>query len=552
MQGGSLVARIIPDGWETLQETGPVQRELDTLAILAAALPDDYTVYHAVHWTNVDHSHAIYGEIDFVVVNRAGHLLVIEQKSGYLDETANGLAKNYAGKVKVVAVQMGRTVDGLRGKLMRSLNGQAVIIEHLLYCPDHVVRHPLTAGLSPERIVDAKRRDQLAGLIQSILPPGTAQPAHPLAERVHRFLRDIIHLETDVSALIGQARTLVTRVSGGLSHWARQLEIEPYRLRVIGTAGSGKTQLALAEYRDALELGQRPLYVCFNRPLADHFSRIAPPGGLACSFHMLCDQLLRDAGRRPDFTRPDAFSQLVAEVADLAVPEHFRFDTVIVDEGQDFTPLWRDLVLRHAKPQARILWLEDPMQNLYDHPPVELPGWVRLRAKANFRSPRPVVRLLQALLPPGMEIEATAPISTTDVEILTYTDHDSLLLAIKEGIRLSYAAGFRKSDVVLLSYRGRENSQLLAHQQLGAHSLRAFTGEYDLLGQPVYCTGDVLMESVYRFKGQAAPAVVFAEIDFASLDDRQIRKLFVGATRATMKLVLVMSERAAQALRERI
>jgi hypothetical protein len=49
---------------------------------------------------------------------------------------------------------------------------------------------------------------------------------------------------------------------------------------------------------------------------------------------------------------------------------------------------------------------------------------------------------------------------------------------------------------------------------LGQTSLRHFTGDYDLFGQPVYSQGDVLVESVYRFKGQAAPAVILAEIDF--------------------------------------
>src|SRR5690606_39240579 len=136
---------------------------------------------------------------------------------------------------------------------------------------------------------------------------------------------------------------------------------EPFRLRVVGTAGSGKTQLALAEYRDAVDRGLRPLYVCFNRPLADHFSSIAPAGGLACTFHMLCDRLLRESGRTPDFGQPGAFERLVADAAALPAPEALRFDTVIVDEGQDFNEQWRDMVLRHARPGARALWLEDPM-----------------------------------------------------------------------------------------------------------------------------------------------------------------------------------------------
>ncbi len=221
---------------------------------------------------------------------------------------------------------------------------------------------------------------------------------------------------------------------------------------------------------------------------------------------------------------------------------------MIVDEGQDFSEEWRDLAFRHATPAARLLWLEDPMQNLYARPPVPLPGWVGLRSFANFRCPRAVVRMLQAVLPVDMPIEAASPIDASEVEILTYSDDASLLQALKEGIRLCYSESFRKEDVAVVTYSGRNNSRLLAYDRIGPHTMRRFTGEYDLLGAPVFSEGDVLIESVYRFKGQSAPAVVFAEIDFDTLDDKAVRKFFVGATRAMMKLVLVISERSAQAL----
>ncbi|MBF6992524.1 ATP-binding domain-containing protein [Cupriavidus sp. IK-TO18] len=543
------MARVVPDGWETMEADGALQREFETLAALAAGLPDDYTVYHAVHWTNVERSHAIYGEIDFVIVNRAGHLMLIEQKCGFLLETEDGLAKNYVGKIKSVPAQMGRTADGLRTKLAKALGGQPLVIEHLLFCPDHHVRSPVTAGLSPHRIVDAGRRDALCEVIGQILPPGDE---NPLATRVDRFLRDIIQLEIDVSALIGQGRAAVTRVSGGLAHWARQIGVEPFRLRVTGTAGSGKTQLALAEFRSTIEQGRRPLYVCFNRPLADHFAAIAPEGGNICTFHMLCDQMLRHAGAVPNFTKPDPFGKLVADAAALAVPPAFVFDTIIVDEGQDFASDWRDLVLRHAAADARVLWLEDPLQNLYGHPPIALPGWVRLRATNNFRSPRPVVRLLQAIVPDGVQIEASAPVAGAAVEFFVYQDAAQLREHAKAAIKQCYAAGFRKSDVVLLSFRGRESSHLLGFNQLGPHLLRTFSGNYDAQGRPVYLDGDVLAETVHRFKGQSAPAVVLAEVDFEELGEREIRRLFVGATRATMKLVIVVSERAAGVLLQRL
>jgi superfamily I DNA and RNA helicase len=68
----------------------------------------------------------------------------------------------------------------------------------------------------------------------------------------------------------------------------------------------------------------------------------------------------------------------------------------------------------------------------------------------------------------------------------------------------------------------------------------------------MFTEGDILIDSVHRFKGRAAPCVVFTEIDFDTLDDKAVRRILVGATRATMKLTLVVSETSAKVLLERL
>ncbi|MCR6668156.1 MAG: ATP-dependent helicase [Methyloversatilis sp.] len=547
------MAKVIPDGWRELaagEAGGAAERELATLALLERGLPAAYTVYHGVHWTRLDEGgFSIYGDIDFVVVNAAGELLAIEQRSGFLEEGPHGLSSRRRGRDRNVAVGIARSRTALQARLAARLGGPAPRIEYLLYCPDYFVRQAHTAGIEPERIVDAAVRDQLIPRIRAILPPGEHSGHAP---EVHRFLRDEIKLEPDVAARLGIARERITRVAGGLSQWARALDFDPYRLRVVGTAGSGKTQLALAEYSAAIAAGRRPLYVCFNRPLADHLAHIAPEGGMACTFHHLCERVLAAHGERPDYAKPDAFDALIARAGELEVPDDLRFDSIIVDEGQDFSADWAQQLWRHADDDARRMWLEDPMQNLYARPPIELPGWVTLRAHSNFRSPRPVVRMLQALLPAAEHIEAASPFEADEVELLAYDAAHPLTTRVKEAIRLCFAAGFHAQDVAIISWRGREQSELLRHDRLGANALRSFTGQYDLLGQPEYSGGEVLIESVYRFKGQSAPAVILAEIDFETLDERTLRKLFVGATRAMMKLVLVASERAAAQLRDKL
>jgi hypothetical protein len=89
--------------------------------------------------------------------------------------------------------------------------------------------------------------------------------------------------------------------------------------------------------------------------------------------------------------------------------------------------------------------------------------------------------------------------------------------------------------------RGRERSQLQSLDTLGSWSVRRFTGAFDEAGTPQWTTGQLLVESVRRFKGQAAAAVVLTECDFSELDEINRKLLFVGLTRARLHLEWVIS-----------
>jgi hypothetical protein len=542
------MARVIPEHWRELRVTGQAEREIETLELLEAGLPDELTVFHGVHWTRIERGFAVIGEIDFVVLGPSGRVLLIEQKSGFLSEGPDGLVKVYAGRDKLVAAQLKRTIDALTLRLAPLCGAESLTLDYLLYCPDYTVRDPASAGLPPERIVDAARRAMLCKRIAAAFPDEPARDV--LAHRLRRFFNDELQLVPDVSAMVGRAGQMVTRISGGLATWARRLEFEPFRLRVIGTAGSGKTQLALAVLSDAAAAGRRALYVCYNRPLADHIARSAPSpddGSIeVAAFHQLCDRRLRARGERIDFGRSNAFNELATRFAGLPVTDEERVDDLVIDEGQDFEPEWVAPLLARLAPGARVFWLEDPMQNLYDRPPVELPGFAVMRAQSNYRSPRDVLDCIERVLRPSQPLEAASPFAGGVDEPLTYADAAGLLDATKRAITRALAAGFRREDIAIVTYTGRDRSALRSFVQIGPHRLRRATGGYDMFGNPEMSEGDVLVETVYRFKGQSAPCVIFTEIDFEDWDQLVERKLFVGMTRATMQLLPVLSERAAR------
>ncbi|MCU0951734.1 MAG: ATP-binding domain-containing protein [Burkholderiaceae bacterium] len=545
------MAKVIPAGWRELRVTGRVDRELETLELLDAGLPDTLTVFHGVHWTRIERGYSVIGEIDFVIVAPSGRVLLIEQKSGFLKESPDGLVKAYPGpgpggaRDKKVAAQLKRTLDALTHRLAPIVPGESLVIDYLLYCPDYQVKTPATAGLPPERIIDAGTRDTLCRRIIAAFPDEPARDV--LAHKLRRFFSDELQLVPDASTLMGRAEQLVTRISGGLATWARRLEFAPFRLRVIGTAGSGKTQLALGVLHDAAAGGRRALYACYNRPLADHIARVAPAvaGIEVAAYHQLADRRLRARGERIDFTRAGAFDELTARFATLAVSDDERVDELVIDEGQDFHPEWVAPLMARLAPGGRVWWMEDPMQNLYGRPPVDLPGFTVMRALTNYRSPRDVLSTIERVLRPPQPLEPASPFAGGVDEPLTYRDASGLLDATKRAITHALGAGFRREDIAIVTFAGRDKSLLRSYDQIGPHRLRAATGRYDMFGAPEMSAGDVLIETVYRFKGQSAPCVIFTEIDFDGWDELVERKLFVGMTRASLRLLPVLSERAA-------
>lgn len=545
------MAKVFPAGWRELTASGPAARELQTLAILSKGLPDTYCVFHGVHWTRITAGNfAVVGEIDFAIVGPTGKVLLIEQKTGLLKETAGGLVKQYEDKDKDVPLQLARTVDGLHNRLRSYCRGETTYVDALLYCPDFAVRQPGTAGIDPSRIVDAHRRDQLLATIRDILPEGKeVLAARP---RILRFFGELLELVPDVNAMISEAGDLYTRLAGGLAHWARCIHAEPFRLRVTATAGSGKTQLALAVYADAVSAGRRPLYVCFNRPLADAIARMVPAGGEVATYHQLADRISRDQGAPVDFTQPGAFAALEARLDTHTPRDDARFDVLIVDEGQDFRGNWADNLLRWLKPHGRAWWLEDSMQNLYGRPALDWRGWITLRSQTNYRSPREILKTLNLLLRLPQPIIAGSPLDSEAVDIVTYSDTGDLIAKTVSAINKSIGLGFKRPNIALVTYRGREHSRLAPFDRLGPYTLCAPTGQYDLFGNAEYSSGDILIDSVHRFKGRSAPCVIFTEIDFEQLDEMAKRRLFVGATRASMRLTLIVSEVSAKALLERL
>lgn len=538
------MARIypdIPDRWEL---SAGQAAEVDVVRRLERGLPPAYAIFHGVGWSSGVAADERHGELDVVVVNQAGDLLLMEVKAGSVEFRSDGLFKRYGQHTKDVTAQIRTQYAAMRSRLHRA--GLRVHVHHLLVLTDLSVRSE-TVQWPRERIVDCDEMADLAPRVHEQL--GVGAPDDATRGRVVAFLEDRFQVAPDVSAMAGRLQELSTRLSAGLATWVPRMSVPSGVIRVVGTAGSGKTQLALRLLRDAAARGQRAAYLCFNRTLADHIACVAPVRAAAETFHEYAVGVCRRAGIEVDFAAEGVFESVAAGCIELLASAEPDLDLLVVDEGQDLQPEWVQALLQRLCPDGRVVLLDDPNQQLYaDRAAFDLPDATIVTSHENYRSPRAVVRLVNLLGLCEEPVEACSAYEGDTPDPAVYASDGECVDATVAAVRRCLDRGFRIEDVAVVCMRGRERSPLQKADRLGPWTVRRFTGAYDAGGGALWTGGELQVESVRRFKGQAAPAVVFTECDFDALSPLTRRLLFVGFTRAGMHLEWVVSRQAAQAV----
>ena len=230
------------------------------------------------------------------------------------------------------------------------------------------------------------------------------------------------------------------------------------------------------------------------------------------------------------------------------------FDVLVIDECQDFSADWVEALLPLAKGDGRVTLLEDPEQVLYERQRFYSPDWPALESPVNFRSPRILVDFMNYFELTDTPIIAGSGVVGFDPGWHWYEDESNLLDETELALKELMSRGYLPENIVILTFRGAENSVFFSNRApsgLNGVGIKRQIG-YGVDGKLQYTEGKVLLETLYRFKGQAADAVILTEVDFDQLDERNRRKLFVALSRARLHAVLITSKRARDVLFEKL
>jgi hypothetical protein len=118
-----------------------------------------------------------------------------------------------------------------------------------------------------------------------------------------------------------------------------------------------------------------------------------------------------------------------------------------------------------------------------------------------------------------------------------------VLAATEQAVKDLLEEGFAPAQIVVLSIRGVGSSELFALDpgtNVAGHRFKRSIG-FDEDGNTVYSDGDILLETVHRFKGQAADAVVLVGVPQSVDSDMERSRVFVGMTRGRLVLSMIRS-----------
>lgn len=163
--------------------------------------------------------------------------------------------------------------------------------------------------------------------------------------------------------------------------------------RLRGPAGSGKSLVLAGRAAELASQGKRVLIVTFNITLINYLMDLAVQYAqsgkvrrevTALNFHLWCRRIASVTGHEDEYDdlwdsqNPPPPQQILeidlpkaAKAWASTLDDEERWDAILLDEGQDFLPLWWD-ALRAALPRdgsGEVLIAADRQQNVYGVPP---------------------------------------------------------------------------------------------------------------------------------------------------------------------------------------
>ena len=544
--GSSVISGLFPKA-----EPSPdwPESEREVYQRLKESLPPGWVAWHSV---KVRAKGAEFAENDFVIADPARGILALEVKGGLINKDGGSWLQNGQAMKSSPLDQAHRFVRILLGKFKdKGLVSPPIGVAAAF--PDTDFDLQPTQGDLEGLIIGARDLPYLEEALPRILERALREntwgtPSPGWVEFLHSLWCESWPLGMSLSQVVK-------------GHEARRIQLDKEQFTALesilendlvfvrGGAGTGKTLLARELAIREAQAGRRVLLLTFTEALGRELAaHIDLPGISVSPVGLFALGKLRESGfDEPERYEPefwDGVTRLAAESGEIW--DGCRFDTVIIDEGQDFGDDEWEIVERCAGPAARPrIWIfADEKQAFWENrriPPELEMAASKYALKRPYRCPPGVQALADAYVEGGWgsgpeRLEAVAQglaDGTLKVVVSGDTEAESHAEVGRE-IRAAKKAGFAESDIAVVSLRGLMYPGNLAHSEtLGRCELAKAT---DLEHRD-----RVICDTFLRYKGLERRMVIIGDVSTEA--SRYPVRMNIAASRAYGALRVVASRR---------
>jgi len=313
------------------------------------------------------------------------------------------------------------------------------------------------------------------------------------------------------------------------------------RVLIKGAAGTGKTLLARETALRQAARGKRVLLLCFTDALGHWLSEtVSHPNITLAAIRHFAARLLDENTSESLGADPSEYWNTISLRAaiDGLTEETNRWDSVIIDEGQDFSEEDWDLALECSRKSGQLWVFADEDQAFWNDrkiPESIEREFFRIRLHKPYRCPQEIQNLTDCYAGRcWVDLQLVkSGIQADTVRLVTCSEQRVAKQVGKEINRL-LGEGLQPGEIAVISVRGRRAKENICHnKELGGHKVVS-AADHE-------ANSRIICDTFLRFKGLERPAVIVTDLRLVS--DLYETRMHIAVSRATSLLRIVGVEK---------
>jgi hypothetical protein len=556
------MATFIPSNIDDIENS----TEKKMAQIMSKALKDDEIhIIHGLQTARKFKNGIILGESDFILISKTYGLLLIEVKGGDVHYNPHNPENQQWGyspgattplkssdPVKQCVKNWSTVLDFIRKQIPTF--SQLYASGYAIALPDSNFKGELPIGLTEQMLFTHEKcqpdtiRDAIFTLFKSLKQKKEKETkvVHQLTDldiqNIFTALTPVYQLIPILYKIFEEYERRIHALTEDQSSILDTLENQT-KVAIAGVAGSGKTVLATTKAQSEAQKGKRVLFLCYNKALAEWLNSSVETGEIGegylqiDNYHHYVAQLCKDYERAWSSNAPNLWNEYAPnqlyDIASNFMSRENKYDTIIIDEGQDFHPNWWASIaplFKSALNDQCYYVFYDPDQNIYQGQVVLPEGLNKpYPLKINCRNTKRISNYCAQIISNDMVVKKFAPDGTDP--IFHYKSSLSTALTHAQNIaatKIAVEQQLTKKQVAIL-FIGAPATQINA---IG--SSLGFTTVHKKWRK----NEGVLVSDAGAFKGLESDLVIVVDNDSHDTPEA-ISKRYVAFSRAKFELHII-------------